>query len=57
MNTVAYAKDKTGALLKFEVDNVDSYETAIHVVRQESRIKRVLCVVKPQAEPTQADSE
>lgn len=46
MNTKAYCKDKTGKLMKFDVENVTDFEEAIDIVKQETRARVVLCVVQ-----------
>lgn len=47
MNTKAYCRCKvTGKLMQFDVTDVNNFEEAIDVVKQETRARVVLCVVE-----------
>lgn len=56
INTIAYARDKKGALAAFKINEVPSFADAIEAVKSDLGVDRALCLVlnKPQAseEPT-----
>lgn len=51
INTIAYARDKKGALAVFKINEAVSFEGAIEAVKIDLGVDRALCLVlnKPQA--------
>jgi hypothetical protein len=52
-----FARDKNGELLKFEANDVESYDQAIAMVKEAAGVDRALCVVDKNPKVTTAPIE